>query len=78
MVTVRIPAPPQGLLTNLLGLLGLLIAVAAVGGLTHNWWWSALTGGVCAVAVSYVAQLNSAPVAQERGEQPTQQLRRIG
>jgi hypothetical protein len=70
MVTVKIPAPPRGLLSNLLGLAGLVAVVAAVGGLTGNWWWSALAGGIAAVALSYIAHLNadSAESAGERTE----------
>lgn len=57
MITVRIPAP-RGLGTNLLGVVGLLAVVVAVGGLTGNWWWSLLLGGLAAVGLAYVAALN--------------------
>lgn len=65
MVTIRIPAPPRGLLSNLLGVLGLVSVTLAVGGLTHNGWWSALLGGAFAVGLSYVAQLNAAARSAE-------------
>ena len=65
MTEIRIPVPrlPRGLVANLVGLLGLVAVVLAVGGLTGNWWWSALTGGVVAVALSYVAQTHAAAKA---------------
>lgn len=59
MVTIRIPALPAGLPSNLLGLAGLVAVVVAVGGLTHNWWWSILAGGVAAVALSVIAAHNA-------------------
>lgn len=43
---VRIPAPSSMLLANVLGVLALLGLAAAVGGLTHNAWWSLLVGSV--------------------------------
>lgn len=57
MTEIRIPVPrlPSGLLANLFGLVGLVAVVVAVGGLTGNWWWSLLLGGVFAVGLSYVA-----------------------
>jgi hypothetical protein len=54
----RIPAPTSTLLTNLLGVLGMLGAAAAVGGLTHNVWWAVLVASVEVVAVSVIASLN--------------------
>lgn len=62
MTEIRIPVPrlPRGLVANLVGLLGLVGVVLAVGGLTGNWWWSVLLGGVFAVALSYVAQTHAA------------------
>jgi hypothetical protein len=62
MTEIRIPVPrlPSGFLANLVGLLGLIAAVLAVGGLTGNWWWSVLVGGLVAVGLSYVAQLHAA------------------
>lgn len=62
MTEIRIPVPrlPRGLVANLVGLLGLLGVVLAVGGLTGNWWWSVLAGGLVAVGLSYVAQMHAA------------------
>ena len=60
MVTIRIPAMPRGTFSNLLGLVGLLTIVLAVGGLTGNWWWSGLVAGVVAVGLSYIAHMNAA------------------
>lgn len=62
MTEIRIPVPrlPSGFGANLVGLLGLVAAVVAIGGLTHNAWWSVLVGGVVAVVLSYVAQTHAA------------------
>lgn len=66
MTEIRIPVPrvPAGLIGNLVGLLGLIAVAVAVGGLTGNWWWAVLTGGLSAVLLSYVAGANAeaAPV----------------
>ncbi|MCW2768461.1 MAG: hypothetical protein JWO11_4420 [Nocardioides sp.] len=62
MTEIRIPVPrlPRGLGANLAGLLGLVAVALAIGGLTGNWWWSALLGGLFAVGLSYVAQTHAA------------------
>ena len=66
MTEIRIPVPqlPRGLAANLLGVLGLLGAVLAVGGLTGNWWWSVLVGSLVAVGLSYIAQTHLAVEAE--------------
>lgn len=73
-IKIRLPRIPSGGLSNIVGLLGLLGIVLAVGGLTGNWWWSVLTAGVFGVALAYVAQTHDAvaataePVAAGRSE----------
>lgn len=76
MLTIKIPAAPKGLLSNLLGLAGLVAVVVAIGGLAGNWWWSGLAGGVASVALSYIAHVNAAQTEQT-GEHATarEQLR---
>jgi thiamine monophosphate synthase len=69
MVTIKIPALPRGMFSNLLGLAGLIAAVVAIGGLTGNWWWSLLAAGVVSVALSYIAHMNAAQ-AQEQADSP--------
>lgn len=66
MTEIRIPVPrlPQGFAANLVGLLGLIAAVLAVGGLTGNWWWSVLVGGLVSVGLSYVAQTHAVAEAE--------------
>jgi hypothetical protein len=65
MTEIRIPVPrlPRGLGANLAGLLGLVAVALAIGGLTGNWWWSVLVGGVMAVGLSYIAQTHAAAEA---------------
>lgn len=67
MTYVKIPVPrlDAGLLSNLLGVIGLLMLVITPGGVTHNWWWSVLAGGVAAVAVSYLLALQTRPADEE-------------
>lgn len=55
-IKIRLPRIPSGGLANIVGLLGLLGVVLAVGGLAGNWWWSLLAGGMVATALAYVAQ----------------------
>lgn len=61
MTEIRIPVPriPRGLGANLLGLAGLVAFALAIGGLTGNWWWSVLVGGVLAVGLAYIAQTHA-------------------
>lgn len=57
-VQLRIPRPSSMLVVNLLGTLGLLGLAVAIGGLTHNFWWSLLVASVEAVAVALVLTTN--------------------
>ena len=70
---VRIPLPrlTSELVSNLIGLAGLLGLVVFAGGLTGNWWWSLGLASVFAVGLSYVAHAGQAvrPVPQP-GERP--------
>lgn len=59
MVTIRIPVPPM-LVSNLLGLLGVVGLLVAVAALT-DWRWSLLVGSAGAVALSYVASVAARP-----------------
>ncbi len=51
--------------TNLVGVAGLAAIAAAVGALAGDWWWSALAGGVFAVALAVVAQYNAVRLPAE-------------
>lgn len=74
MVTIKIPALPHGMFSNLLGLAGLITLVVAVGGLTGNWWWSVLAAGASAVGLSYIAHVNA---AQAQEQQPARDVPRL-
>lgn len=77
MVTIRIPALPAGLLSNLLGLVGLVAVVAAAGGLTGNWWWSVLAGGAVATGLSVIAQYNNAAADGAAQAEATAEIPRL-
>lgn len=67
MITIRIPGPSSVLAVNLLGALGLLAVVLAVGGLAGVWWAVLATGvallGLSVIASTHLAQ-QSPPVTR--------------
>lgn len=64
MVTIRIPLPTRGAVSNWLGLVGFVSVLVAIGGLA-GWLWALLTFGLVAVGLSYLAHVASnAPVRQ--------------
>jgi hypothetical protein len=65
VIRIRLPRFSAGALSNLVGVLGLVAVALAVGGLTGNWWWSVLLGGVFAVGLAYTAAIGA-----ESAEQP--------
>ena len=56
-IRIRLPRIAAGAVSNLVGLLGVVAVVVAIGGLTGTWWWSALAGGVACVGLATLAQL---------------------
>lgn len=70
VIKIRLPRVPAGAWTNIVGLLGLVGVVVAIGGLTGNWWWSVLSGGVCAVGLAYVAQTHAEVAHPEAAAAP--------
>lgn len=71
MVTIRIPVPSSMLVSNLVGLLGLVAVIVAVG-LLAGFAWALLGAGVVAVGLCVLAQ-NSAGAAKRgaaAGKQP--------
>lgn len=75
MVTIRIPAPSSMLVINLLGLLGLAGLAVAVGGLTHNWWWSLAVGAAECIALSVIAAGHAAAAEQQASASPPASLK---
>jgi hypothetical protein len=57
ILKIKIPQLNAGLVSNLIGLLGLSLIVLAIGGLTDNWWWAALASGMFAVGIAYMLGL---------------------
>lgn len=71
MITLRIPAPPPGLASNVIGIVGLVAVALALGGLTGNWWWSVLLGGAFSVGLAYLAQAHGEPAAATPAPTPS-------
>lgn len=69
MVTIRVPALPKGLLSNLVGLVGLATICVMVAFLT-DWRWGGLTGGVMAVALTVVSHLGAEVAVAEDNVRP--------
>lgn len=78
MITLklRVPVPSSMLLINLLGIFGLIGVAVAVGGLTHNAWWSLAVASVEAILLSVVAAMNAEPTAVEDAPADETTLRR--
>lgn len=58
VVQFRVPAPSSTALLNLLGVLGVLSIVVAIGVLT-SWPWGLMAFGVVAVAFTVLAQTSA-------------------
>lgn len=71
-IEFKIPAPSSLLLGNLLGVLGLVGAAVAVGGLA-GMWWGVLAGSVFAVGLSVIAASHAA--VEERTQASTPSVR---
>jgi hypothetical protein len=67
-IRIAVPRLPQGLAMNLFGLAGLIAIVLAIGGLTGNWWWSVLAGGIVAFGMTLVAHTQAAAAAAAETE----------
>ena len=74
-IRVRLPRIPAGLGTNLLGALGLVAIVVAIG-LLAGFAWALLAGGVFAVGLAVLAQYQGQPQAvRDTGTGDVRQLR---
>lgn len=73
-IRIRVPHPSSTLLNNLLGVLGLVATVVAVGGLA-GWLWGLLAGGIFAITLSVIGSTYAPaePAAAEDSE-PTERL----
>lgn len=60
---IRIPVLSSQLLSNLLGVIGLVGFAVALGGLLGNWWATMLTGSAMLVGLAYVSYLHAQPAA---------------
>lgn len=56
VIRIKLPSITTEKISNLVGLLGLIAIIVAVGGLT-NWWYSLLVAGVFSVGIAYVINL---------------------
>lgn len=67
-IRIRVPHPSSTLLNNLLGVLGLVAIVVAVGGLA-GWMWSLLAGGIFAVTLCVIGSTYTAdePAVEDVG-----------
>ncbi|SCL15080.1 hypothetical protein [Micromonospora inyonensis] len=70
-ITVSIPSvQAPTLVSNLLGVAGLLGLIVSVGALAGSWWWSTLTGSLVAIGLAYVTHAHTqAEAARQAGEQ---------
>lgn len=75
MTYVRIPVPrlTAGLVSNALGLLGLVLMVAGIGGLAGV-WWAIMAAGVTGVALSYLISAQQEPEKINFGEMSVQAM----
>lgn len=72
VISIKLPRVTLGAVSNLIGVLGLVAIAVAVGGLTGNWWWTALVAGVFGVGIAYLAGIS----AQEDAKPEIRPVRR--
>lgn len=68
-IRIRVPHPSSTLLNNLLGILGLVAMVVAVGGLA-GWLWGLLAAGVVAVGLSLIGATYAPAEPSAEGTSP--------
>ena len=73
MTYVRIPVPrlTAGLMSNALGLLGLVLMVVGIGGLAGI-WWAVMAAGITGVALSYLISAQQEPEKINFGDRSIQ------
>jgi hypothetical protein len=67
-VVISVPAPSRESTSNILGVLGLVGLVLAVGGLTGSPWWSLLVGSLLLLALSWVGHQQVTAAAKRAAE----------
>lgn len=75
-VSIYVPRPSSMLVSNLLGVLGLIAVVVAIGGLAGV-WWAVLAAGVLAVGLCALAQNAVQPSANAAAGAPPQPLKAV-
>ena len=61
-IRIRVPHPSSTLVNNVLGVLGLIAIVVAIGGLA-GWLWALLAGGIVAVTLCLIGSTWTEPLA---------------
>ena len=61
-IRIRVPHPSSTLVNNVLGVLGLIAIVVAIGGLA-GWLWALLAGGIFAVTLCLIGSTWAVPMA---------------
>lgn len=76
-ISVTIPGVQASqMVSNVLGVAGLIGLTVAVGALAGTWWWSLLTGSLITIALAWVANTHAqARAAEVGGEEAAQPLR---
>lgn len=76
-IKIRVPRAPAWMGANLVLLCGLVAIAVAVGGLSGNWWWTVLTGGVFATGLSVWAMWTAPAPGQPSAGEETRPVPRI-
>ncbi len=79
---IRLPRVPAGMISNLVGLLGLIAVAVCIGGFLSSlnvpgaWWVAGLVGAIEAITLSWIASTHAEAEAQWAKE-PTRPLEMV-